>query len=201
MAKNNDLFLAEYKNLENLIKKMDGAPETSTIYWLEQKLEGEEQAKLTLCRTCRNFLQHNDEKDFFVATEDMIDFIKKQQTKILANFTTCEKIMVDIRRKNMVFDVKDKLIDAVPAIAKYGFVIVYDGEALKGLYTAQDYVKRLTSDKITKTAKIETFSKVKYTILPKTELQEVADKALEKYEIVFIKDSRNKIVGYIKKGT
>lgn len=200
MAKNNELFLAEYKNLENLIKKMDGAPETSTIYWLEQQLEGEEQAKLALCRTCRNFLQHNDEKEFFVATEDMIDFIKKQQTKILANFTTCEKIMVDIRRKNMVFDVKDKLTETVPAIAKYGFVIIYDGENLKGLYTAQDYVKRITGEKVTKTAKIETFTKVKYTILSKTELQEVADKALEKYEIIFIKDNKDKIVGYIRSG-
>lgn len=200
MSKNNELFLAEYKNLENLIKKMDGAPEMSTIYWLEQKLEGEEQAKLTLCRTCRNFLQHNDEKEFFVATEDMIDFIKKQQMKILANFTTCEKAMVDIRRKNMVFDVKDKLKDAVPAIAKYGFVIVYDGKNLKGLYTAQDYVKRLTGDKVAKAAKIETFTKVKYTILPKTELQEVADKALEKYEIIFVKDNKDKIVGYIRRG-
>lgn len=200
MAKNNELFLAEYKNLENLIKKMDGAPETSTIYWLEQQLEGEEQAKLALCRTCRNFLQHNDEKEFFEATIDMIEFLKSQKKKILANFITCEDVMVDIRRKKMIFDIKDRLCDALPSIAKYGFVIINDGDCFRGLYTAHDYVKRLASDKITKTTKIETFSKVKYTALLKTELQEAANKALEKYEIVFIKDDKDKIIGYIKKG-
>lgn len=200
MPKNNDLFLAEYKNLENIIKKMDGAPETSTVYWLEQKLEGEEQAKLSLCRTCRNFLQHNDEKDFFEATTDMIEFLKTQKDKILANFTTCEDIMTDIRRKKMIFDLKDKLSDALPSIAKYGFVIIYDREYFRGVFTAQDYLKRITTDKITKTSRIESYSKIRYVTLQRKELQEVANKALEKYEIIFIKDNQDKIVGYIKKG-
>lgn len=192
----NNKFLSAYKELEkvvSLIPESDG-----TVFWLESQLDIEKQNKLRLCRTARNFIQHNENDNFFVATEEMIGFLTYLIDEYSSHFITCSDKMLKIGTKTK-WDVNDKLVDVLESLNKNKTLLIYEGDKFKGIYTAENYLKTILKESVKKTTKINTYTKVKSSKLKHTdEYQKALALLQEGFDVVFV-TKEDKVVGYIPK--
>ena len=153
MSKNNDKFIALYKELESLV------PEN--VFSFENTLTGPEQKKLQICRLSRNFLQHEDNHSGFIeATQEQIAFLEQLVYQLKTKDGICKDVMTSLAKYGCVCDT-DTILKAAETLSKkkkHCIPVVAQDKTLKGFVAAEDIVQAIASGDYTKTAKL---SKIK----------------------------------------
>ena len=198
---NNEEFLKAYKELENALSNICKDTEDSPVFWYENQIkEASKQNKLRLCRTARNFLQHNDNDSFFEATISMIGFLKKLTDEISSKFETCGQIMIKASAKT-VWDVNDKLSELLPTLNKNGVALVMDKDKIKGIYTPKQYLELSLKTKIGKTTKVSKFEKTEFAFISKNApTSDLLNLKEDGFKAALVTDSgkkTEKLLGYI----
>ena len=191
-----DDFLKAYKEVEN-----DLALFNKDVLTYENTLvDSAEGNKLKLCRMIRNYLQHNNDQNFVEPTKYMVLFLENLHKKLVSNTNTNAKEMIKLVKGKTQFDIKDKLEDILPSLAKYKIVLIYDKGEFKGIYSADTYLRFLSKNKVLKSTKISAFDKYKKICVPKDKQYDDTCYLLENNKLIFVTETGNDkepILGYI----
>ena len=127
-------FLNQYKELEQTVRKIYG--ENYTVWDYENnQINIEDKPLLTQCRSLRNFIVHNPNKNYcLIPTEDATLFLKELTDKILSSVLSCKDKMLRLRK---FYTEKDKIYDVACACKSnnsYMVPIIDDNKIVLGIF-------------------------------------------------------------------
>ena len=123
MTKNTELFLAEFKKLENAVKIYKDCTVLDFENGLPQNLQKEH---LKMCRIARNHIVHSDDS-FFEPTKKMISFLSDLAREVslsagcakdmMTTFTKFGYVTVDNTIEDAISIIGAKHLDAIPVLS------------------------------------------------------------------------------------
>lgn len=160
-------FLNQYKELEQAIRKIYG--ENYTVWDYENnQIDIEDKPLLTQCRSLRNFIVHNSNKNYYlIPTEDATLFLKELTDKILSSVLSCKDKMLRLRK---FYTEKDKIYDVACACKgnnSYMVPIVDDNKIILGIFNTNVLLNTVVNDiSVKKAIKYITLDKNFITVKP-----------------------------------
>ena len=139
-------FLNQYKELEQAVRKIYG--ENYTVWDYENnQIDIEDKPLLTQCRSLRNFIVHNPNKNYYlIPTEDATLFLKELSDKILSSVLSCKDKMLRLRK---FYIEKDKIYDVACACKSnnsYMVPIVDDNKIILGIFNTNVLLNTVIND-------------------------------------------------------
>lgn len=160
-------FLNQYKELEQAVRKIYG--ENYTVWDYENnQIDIEDKPLLTQCRSLRNFIVHNLNKNYYlIPTEDATLFLKELTDKILSSVLSCKDKMLRLRK---FYTEKDKIYDVACACKSnnsYMVPIVDDNKIILGIFNTNVLLNTVVNDiSVKKAIKYITLDKNFITVKP-----------------------------------
>ena len=160
-------FLNQYKELEQAVRKIYG--ENYTVWDYENnQIDIEDKPLLTQCRSLRNFIVHNPNKNYYlIPTEDATLFLKELSDKILSSVLSCKDKMLRLRK---FYIEKDKIYDVACACKSnnsYMVPIVDDNKIILGIFNTNVLLNTVINDiSVKKAIKYITLDKNFITVKP-----------------------------------
>lgn len=160
-------FLNQYKELEQAVRKIYG--ENYTVWDYENnQIDIEDKPLLTQCRSLRNFIVHNPNKNYYlIPTEDAILFLKELTDKILSSVLSCKDKMLRLRK---FYTEKDKIYDVACACKSnnsYMVPIIDDNKIVLGIFNTNVLLNAVINEiSVKKTIKYVTLDKNFITVKP-----------------------------------
>lgn len=160
-------FLNQYKELEQAVRKIYG--ENYTVWDYENnQIDIEDKPLLTQCRSLRNFIVHNPNKNYYlIPTEDATLFLKELSDKILSSVLSCKDKMLRLRK---FYIEKDKIYDVACACKSnnsYMVPIVDDNKIILGIFNTNVLLNTVINEiSVKKTIKYVTLDKNFITVKP-----------------------------------
>lgn len=160
-------FLNQYKELEQAVRKIYG--ENYTVWDYENnQIDIEDKPLLTQCRSLRNFIVHNPNKNYYlIPTEDAILFLKELTDKILSSVLSCKDKMLRLRK---FYTEKDKIYDVACACKSnnsYMIPIIDDNKIVLGIFNTNVLLNAIINEiSVKKTIKYVTLDKNFITVKP-----------------------------------
>lgn len=160
-------FLNQYKELEQAVRKIYG--ENYTVWDYENnQIDIEDKPLLTQCRSLRNFIVHNPNKNYYlIPTEDATLFLKELTDKILSSVLSCRDKMLRLRK---FYTEKDKIYDVACACKSnnsYMVPIVDDNKIILGIFNTNVLLNTVVNDiSVKKAIKYITLDKNFITVKP-----------------------------------
>lgn len=160
-------FLNQYKELEQAVRKIYG--ENYTVWDYENnQIDIEDKPLLTQCRSLRNFIVHNPNKNYYlIPTEDATLFLKELTDKILSSVLSCKDKMLRLRK---FYTEKDKIYDVACACKSnnsYMVPIVDDNKIILGIFNTNVLLNTVVNDiSVKKAIKYITLDKNFITVKP-----------------------------------
>jgi hypothetical protein len=160
-------FLNQYKELEQTVRKIYG--ENYTVWDYENnQINIEDKPLLTQCRSLRNFIVHNPNKNYcLIPTEDATLFLKELTDKILSSVLSCKDKMLRLRK---FYTEKDKIYDVACACKSnnsYMVPIIDDNKIVLGIFNTNVLLNAIINDiSVKKTIKYVTLDKNFITVKP-----------------------------------
>lgn len=153
-------FLNQYKELEQAVRKIYG--ENYTVWDYENnQIDIEDKPLLTQCRSLRNFIVHNPNKNYYlIPTEDATLFLKELTDKILSSVLSCKDKMLRLRK---FYTEKDKIYDVACACKSnnsYMVPIIDDNKIVLGIFNTNVLLNAVINEiSVKKTIKYVTLDK------------------------------------------
>lgn len=160
-------FLNQYKELEQTVRKIYG--ENYTVWDYENnQINIEDKPLLTQCRSLRNFIVHNPNKNYcLIPTEDATLFLKELTDKILSSVLSCKDKMLRLRK---FYTEKDKIYDVACACKSnnsYMVPIIDDNKIVLGIFNTNVLLNAIINEiSVKKTIKYVTLDKNFITVKP-----------------------------------
>jgi hypothetical protein len=160
-------FLNQYKELEQAVRKIYG--ENYTVWDYENnQIDIEDKPLLTQCRSLRNFIVHNPNKNYYlIPTEDATLFLKELTDKILSSVLSCKDKMLRLRK---FYTEKDKIYDVACACKSnnsYMVPIIDDNKIVLGIFNTNVLLNAVINDiSVKKAIKYITLDKNFITVKP-----------------------------------
>lgn len=160
-------FLNQYKELEQAVRKIYG--ENYTVWDYENnQIDIEDKPLLTQCRSLRNFIVHNPNKNYYlIPTEDATLFLKELSDKILSSVLSCKDKMLRLRK---FYIEKDKIYDVACACKSnnsYMVPIVDDNKIILEIFNTNVLLNTVINDiSVKKAIKYITLDKNFITVKP-----------------------------------
>lgn len=160
-------FLNQYKELEQAVRKIYG--ENYTVWDYENnQIDIEDKPLLTQCRSLRNFIVHNPNKNYYlIPTEDATLFLKELTDKILSSVLSCKDKMLRLRK---FYTEKDKIYDVACACKNnnsYMVPIIDDNKVVLGIFNTNVLLNAVINEiSVKKTIKYVTLDKNFITVKP-----------------------------------
>lgn len=160
-------FLNQYKELEQAVRKIYG--ENYTVWDYENnQIDIEDKPLLTQCRSLRNFIVHNPNKNYYlIPTEDATLFLKELTDKILLSVLSCKDKMLRLRK---FYTEKDKIYDVACACKSnnsYMVPIIDDNKIVLGIFNTNVLLNTVINDiSVKKAIKYITLDKNFITVKP-----------------------------------
>lgn len=160
-------FLNQYKELEQAVRKIYG--ENYTVWDYENnQIDIEDKPLLTQCRSLRNFIVHNPNKNYYlIPTEDATLFLKELIDKILSSVLSCKDKMLRLRK---FYTEKDKIYDVACACKSnnsYMVPIIDDNKIVLGIFNTNVLLNAVINEiSVKKTIKYVTLDKNFITVKP-----------------------------------
>lgn len=160
-------FLNQYKELEQAVRKIYG--ENYTVWDYENnQIDIEDKPLLTQCRSLRNFIVHNPNKNYYlIPTEDATLFLKELTDKILSSVLSCKDKMLRLRK---FYTEKDKIYDVACACKSnnsYMVPIIDDNKIVLGIFNTNVLLNAVINEiSVKKTIKYVTLDKNFITVKP-----------------------------------
>mgnify|MGYP004498662355 FL=1 len=160
-------FLNQYKELEQAVRKIYG--ENYTVWDYENnQINIEDKPLLTQCRSLRNYIVHNPNKNYcLIPTEDATLFLKELTDKILSSVLSCKDKMLRLRK---FYTEKDKIYDVACACKSnnsYMVPIVDDNKIILGIFNTNVLLNTVVNDiSVKKAIKYITLDKNFITVKP-----------------------------------
>lgn len=160
-------FLNQYKELEQTVRKIYG--ENYTVWDYENnQINIEDKPLLTQCRSLRNFIVHNPNKNYcLIPTEDATLFLKELTDKILSSVLSCKDKMLRLRK---FYTEKDKIYDVACACKSnnsYMVPIIDDNKIVLGIFNTNVLLNAVINEiSVKKTIKYVTLDKNFITVKP-----------------------------------
>lgn len=160
-------FLNQYKELEQAVRKIYG--ENYTVWDYENnQIDIEDKPLLTQCRSLRNFIVHNPNKNYYlIPTENATLFLKELSDKILSSVLSCKDKMLRLRK---FYIEKDKIYDVACACKSnnsYMVPIVDDNKIILGIFNTNVLLNTVINDiSVKKAIKYITLDKNFITVKP-----------------------------------
>ena len=160
-------FLNQYKELEQAVRKIYG--ENYTVWDYENnQIDIEDKPLLTQCRSLRNFIVHNPNKNYYlIPTEDATLFLKELTDKILSSVLSCKDKMLRLRK---IYTEKDKIYDVACACKSnnsYMVPIIDDNKIVLGIFNTNVLLNTVINDiSVKKAIKYITLDKNFITVKP-----------------------------------
>jgi|GEM_PF-4655851 len=160
-------FLNQYKELEQAVRKIYG--ENYTVWDYENnQIDIEDKPLLTQCRSLRNFIVHNPNKNYYlIPTEDATLFLKELTDKILSSVLSCKDKMLRLRK---FYTEKDKIYDVACACKSnnsYMVPIIDDNKIVLGIFNTNVLLNTVINDiSVKKAIKYITLDKNFITVKP-----------------------------------
>ena len=160
-------FLNQYKELEQAVRKIYG--ENYTVWDYENnQIDIEDKPLLTQCRSLRNFIVHNPNKNYYlIPTEDATRFLKELTDKILSSVLSCKDKMLRLRK---FYTEKDKIYDVACACKSnnsYMVPIIDDNKIVLGIFNTNVLLNTVINDiSVKKAIKYITLDKNFITVKP-----------------------------------
>lgn len=190
-------FLNQYKELEQAVRKIYG--ENYTVWDYENtQINIEDKPLLTQCRSLRNFIVHNPNKNnYFIPTDDAISFLKDLTDNILSSVLSCKDKMMRFRK---FYTEKDKICDVASACKSnnaYTVPIIDDNKIILGVFNTNVLLNTVVNDiSVKKSIKYVTLDKNFVTAAPTLPYEECPDFAY----ITEDGTKNSKLIGIINKG-
>lgn len=160
-------FLNQYKELEQAVRKIYG--ENYTVWDYENnQIDIEDKPLLTQCRSLRNFIVHNPNKNYYlIPTEDATLFLKELTDKILSSVLSCKDKMLRLRK---FYTEKDKIYDVACACKSnnsYMVPIIDDNKIVLGIFNTNVLLNAVINEiSVKKTIRYVTLDKNFITVKP-----------------------------------
>ena len=160
-------FLNQYKELEQAVRKIYG--ENYTVWDYENnQIDIEDKPLLTQCRSLRNFIVHNPNKNYYlIPTEDATLFLKELTDKILSSVLSCKDKMLRLRK---FYTEKDKIYDVACACKSnnsYMVTIIDDNKIVLGIFNTNVLLNAVINEiSVKKTIRYVTLDKNFITVKP-----------------------------------
>lgn len=189
-------FLNQFKELEQAVRKIYGENYTVWDYETNQ-IDIEDKPLLTQCRSLRNFIVHNPNKNYYlIPTEDVILFLKELTEKILSSVLSCKEKMLRFRK---FYTDKDKIYDvacACKANNYYTVPIVNEDKIILGIFNTNVLLNTVINDiSVKKPIKYAALDKNFITVKPALPYDECPDFAY----ITEDGTKNSKLLGFINK--
>lgn len=93
-----ELFISNFKRVEQNIKKMPGAPAEANFKWLEDNVSSQQiQTKMRMCRLIRNYVQHEPDYQAFIEISDgMLEFLRELNNSVCIHIDGLRSVMTPI---------------------------------------------------------------------------------------------------------
>ena len=160
-------FLNQYKELEQAVRKIYG--ENYTVWDYENnQIDIEDKPLLTQCRSLRNFIVHNPNKNYYlIPTEDATLFLKELTDKILSSVLSCKDKMLRLRK---FYTEMDKIYDVACACKSnnsYMVPIIDDNKIVLGIFNTNVLLNAVINEiSVKKTIRYVTLDKNFITVKP-----------------------------------
>ena len=160
-------FLNQYKELEQAVRKIYG--ENYTVWdYQNNQIDIEDKPLLTQCRSLRNFIVHNPNKNYYlIPTEDATLFLKELTDKILSSVLSCKDKMLRLRK---FYTEKDKIYDVACACKSnnsYMVPIIDDNKIVLGIFNTNVLLNAVINEiSVKKTIRYVTLDKNFITVKP-----------------------------------
>lgn len=148
----NEKFLNEYKSLEETCRNIN--IDIKTLPEMKDLIDDDGENKLNICRQMRNYLCHNSNKNFVVATSSQINFITNLNIKLKEKDDICSK---HLRRKLTLFGcfLSEKCSEVISRMSstKQEYFVVFNNETDKeilGLVSIYNVAEGLNRSKTTR---------------------------------------------------